>query len=594
MSDTNEQSGHRDEKAELLASLEAMSTSEDPSLHALTQSVEELLPPDKDGIVLSDSAQHDSETDEDNHMPESARERARRERNHANDASTDTDGDDCVRMVVLYDYKPDPSSKGELELQAGDVVLVYLSDQREDDPWWFGEIESDGRCGYFPAAWVEREDEYDEDECEDADEVERRNEDKIAAALSAQQQPVEAPSREEKPPVSSRGGSQVMACEADDEWPRALVLHDFNPTAPDEMSLRLGEVIEVYEQDESGWYFFVMHRVGRLTPWMHVGGLEHTERSDSVSSLRPASRCYLKNRASASNQWAMSNVRDPMITFLANAGQLTLICVAEKMINLVVEELIGKNQLERTPKSATKNAPISVFLSEVEEEMAKARAKAAKEQKKKLKKEKEKDKSKDKHKEKKTKDKEKDKDKEEKKEKKEKKVKGSRLVKLLGKQKNENGDGSGDSLRTSPSKDNTIGRKLSSSSITPRKESESVPPGEKRRASSISGDRDRITEHASASPSKRRSESVAAFLEAKSAANQPVSSLLPKKKTPSSAPYVSGTGGAAIIPSPAPQAVRDLLEREKREQRKKKRGSWLLGGRDESGQVRIRSPPSST
>ncbi len=171
--------------------------------------------------------------------------------------------EEVVRMRVLYDYTPDPDAHGELELLAGDLVLVYLQDQREGDPWWFGEAETDGSCGYFPESFVERADLIHSTSAEGDDQMQLSGEGLTllspkspslsksprpggASPLSPSRMPAEVPAVP-KPAIPYQSV-------VDNEWPRGLVTYEWAARAPDEMDLHLGEVVEVYEQDPSGWY----------------------------------------------------------------------------------------------------------------------------------------------------------------------------------------------------------------------------------------------------------------------------------------------------------------------------------------------------
>jgi hypothetical protein len=188
--------------------------------------------------------------------------------------------EEAVRMRVLYDYTPDADAHGELELLAGDIVLVYLQDQREGDPWWFGEAELDGRCGYFPESFVEPAsvgDALSQDEYEDEDEagVDAEEEDETPPAApqhrdyqdgssadrssSSKVSPEPSSSSPPSPPAAATQPAVAPRPSPNDpEWPRGLVTYDWKATAPDEMDLHLGEVIDIYEQDPSGWFVFVL------------------------------------------------------------------------------------------------------------------------------------------------------------------------------------------------------------------------------------------------------------------------------------------------------------------------------------------------
>ncbi|KAJ3613669.1 hypothetical protein NHX12_019915, partial [Muraenolepis orangiensis] len=62
-----------------------------------------------------------------------------------------------TQVVSLYDYSADRSD--ELTVRRGDVIHVLYKD---NDNWWFGRL-ADGQQGYFPAAYVADEREFNED-----------------------------------------------------------------------------------------------------------------------------------------------------------------------------------------------------------------------------------------------------------------------------------------------------------------------------------------------------------------------------------------------------------------------------------------------
>lgn len=172
-----------------------------------------------------------------------------------------THEEEVVRMRVLYDYTPDQDAHGELELLAGDIVLVYLQDQREGDPWWFGEAEADGSCGYFPESFVERADATNtegDDQMLSSGEGCPAGSTLLSPSLSKSPRPggaspLSPPRMPAEVPAVPKPAIPYQSV-VDNEWPRGLVTYEWAARAPDEMDLHLGEVIEVYEQDPSGWY----------------------------------------------------------------------------------------------------------------------------------------------------------------------------------------------------------------------------------------------------------------------------------------------------------------------------------------------------
>jgi len=115
-----------------------------------------------------------------------------------------------VQVKVLFDY--DAEQEDELSLKVGEIVHNV---DCHDGGWWEGEV--NGRKGMFPENFVEV--------------IEHTPEPVLTIP---------------NPPSSSGSSSQIKY--------KARVTFQYDPVQEDELSLEVGEVVEVLEDDEEGWW----------------------------------------------------------------------------------------------------------------------------------------------------------------------------------------------------------------------------------------------------------------------------------------------------------------------------------------------------
>jgi len=107
---------------------------------------------------------------------------------------------------ALYDY--DPTEQGELSFKENDILVVL---DKNPDGWWFGEM--DGRKGLFPSNFVE-------------------------------------PVVENQPVAHS-----VAASAAPSNKVITTALYDYDAQDAQELSFKEGEIIEVLQKNEDGWWY---------------------------------------------------------------------------------------------------------------------------------------------------------------------------------------------------------------------------------------------------------------------------------------------------------------------------------------------------
>ncbi|CAF1111278.1 unnamed protein product [Adineta ricciae] len=139
--------------------------------------------------------------------------------------------------IVKYDFIPQKSF--ELQLRKGDKVVLL---RRLDENWYEGRLNHIE--GIFPAAYVETVKEPPDN-------------------LSKQSQPIEQV--QSPKPISS--DSEVTSSEKVHAIPdislpmrKCQVLYDYTPQNPDELEIHVGDIINIIEMCDDGWYCGVMDR----------------------------------------------------------------------------------------------------------------------------------------------------------------------------------------------------------------------------------------------------------------------------------------------------------------------------------------------
>eukprot|EP00045_Choanoeca_perplexa_P009485 m.91795 g.91795 ORF g.91795 m.91795 type:complete len:536 (+) comp14916_c0_seq1:224-1831(+) len=117
-----------------------------------------------------------------------------------------------VTVKVTFDY--DAADEDELTLVTGDII----TDVNQDDGGWWEGTNSAGKRGVFPDNFVE-------------------------VVPDAAPPPVKAPSRPGPPPVATSSNKKYCKC-----------TFDYEATADDELDLKVGDVVELVDQDDADWW----------------------------------------------------------------------------------------------------------------------------------------------------------------------------------------------------------------------------------------------------------------------------------------------------------------------------------------------------
>lgn len=143
-----------------------------------------------------------------------------------------------MSVKVLFDY--DAEQDDELNLKVGDVVTNVSI---QDGGWWEGELR--GKRGMFPENFVERIQNVKDD----------------------------APPVPQPPTAESSGGCKY----------KAKVTFQYEPVQDDELALEIGDLVEVLEDDEEGWWRGkVKGKIG-MFPSNFVEVVKEEETSPSMS-----------------------------------------------------------------------------------------------------------------------------------------------------------------------------------------------------------------------------------------------------------------------------------------------------------------------
>ena len=115
---------------------------------------------------------------------------------------------------MVFDYTAEQSD--ELNLKVGDIVTGI---RKEDGGWWEGEV--NGKRGMFPENFVE-----------------------VIADEPVNKAPPPTAPISAKPTVASSGPKKKLA----------RVTFEYTPEQQDEIALSVGDVVEVLEEEDEGWW----------------------------------------------------------------------------------------------------------------------------------------------------------------------------------------------------------------------------------------------------------------------------------------------------------------------------------------------------
>ncbi|CAC5402749.1 CD2-associated protein,SH3 domain-containing kinase-binding protein 1 [Mytilus coruscus] len=148
-----------------------------------------------------------------------------------------------VECIVEYDYEAEQPD--ELSIKAGQIIKNVLI---EDGGWWEGEL--DGKKGMFPDNFVKVIEKKDKP-------VEKREGPKKDLKTQQRTSVRDLASKiKDGIPV---GGSQKKKESHQAVIKRAKVLFSYEPDNEDELKLDIDDVVDVFKQEEEGWWEGSLH-----------------------------------------------------------------------------------------------------------------------------------------------------------------------------------------------------------------------------------------------------------------------------------------------------------------------------------------------
>ncbi|XP_059897013.1 CD2-associated protein isoform X1 [Gadus macrocephalus] len=196
-------------------------------------------------------------------------------------------------MEVLVEYEYEALHEDELTLRPGDVI-VGVRRVEEEGGWMEGEL--DGRRGLFPDNFVKELKKEEKAEAKVEAKVEVKAEAKVEAKVEAKAELCQARRREKQPGTVANmvqrmshipmGGFQPHG-QASKKKPRprqCRVLYDYAPQNQDELELAVGELVDINEEVEEGWWSGSVNGRSGLFPSNFVKELEDEETAETASA----------------------------------------------------------------------------------------------------------------------------------------------------------------------------------------------------------------------------------------------------------------------------------------------------------------------
>ncbi|KAF1755515.1 hypothetical protein GCK72_011965 [Caenorhabditis remanei] len=151
--------------------------------------------------------------------------------------------------TVIYDFEAVEST--DLALNVGDTIVVL----EKNDEWWKGRC--NGKEGIFPANYVERS---------------------TAAAV---------PTSPSQPIAAAPAPPPTVLCEA-------KVIVDFTASAPNQLGIKVGEIIKIREKSAAGWWEGELIRDGKpIAGWFPGDYVKVIEATTPTSPLKGVRACAL-------------------------------------------------------------------------------------------------------------------------------------------------------------------------------------------------------------------------------------------------------------------------------------------------------------
>lgn len=144
---------------------------------------------------------------------------------------------------VMHDY--DKEQEDELSLLKGETIKIV---KEEDEGWWEGQIYPNGKQGWFPSNFVEK--------------CDAPYNDNVSTKPEAKKSPSMPPFG--AMPIPGMGGKPGVpglrkATTYGVTKVYAKVTFDYEAEKDDELSLTVGEMVEVVKQDADGWWDGILH-----------------------------------------------------------------------------------------------------------------------------------------------------------------------------------------------------------------------------------------------------------------------------------------------------------------------------------------------
>uniref|UniRef100_A0ABM5GSN9 CD2-associated protein isoform X2 n=1 Tax=Pogona vitticeps TaxID=103695 RepID=A0ABM5GSN9_9SAUR len=183
-----------------------------------------------------------------------------------------------VEYVVEYDY--DAVHDDELTIRVGEIIRNVK--KLEEEGWLEGEL--NGRRGMFPDNFVKAIKRETESK-EDASPIKRERHGNVAN-LVQRMSTYGLPAGAFQPQSQSKGfrrRSKKRQCK---------VLFEYNPQNEDELELKLGDVIDINEEVEEGWWSGTLNGKSGLFPSNFVKELEVTDDGEAQEGLDDAESVF--------------------------------------------------------------------------------------------------------------------------------------------------------------------------------------------------------------------------------------------------------------------------------------------------------------
>ncbi|XP_058234967.1 CD2-associated protein isoform X1 [Hemibagrus wyckioides] len=181
-----------------------------------------------------------------------------------------------VEVVVEFDYEA--AHEDELTLRLGDVIKNVR--RIEEDGWMEGDL--NGRRGLFPDNFVKELRKESKEETKEVKEVKEVKEMKEDAQRRSSGNVASLVQRISTYGIPAGGlGFQPRTSKKKPKKRQCKVLFEYVPQNEDELELKVGDIIEISEEVEEGWWSGIMNGKSGLFPSNFVKEIETNEDGES-------------------------------------------------------------------------------------------------------------------------------------------------------------------------------------------------------------------------------------------------------------------------------------------------------------------------